>query len=140
MTPRPGEHIICNGQDGFYVGSNEVVTWRNNRILKESLDSWRGYKITAEAYHNYEQSALELYNEYNGKDYNIIDFVTSVKNKQHGKGTVYSIANVVTLGIGTSMVSSLVESCERSSVAMLPVNLAVGLLKSPVYLFTKWFT
>jgi hypothetical protein len=158
MSPRIGDHLTSGEQHGIYVTGNFVITHRNGSLEKESFDSpaWRNSEVKTIAFCNYHIVAEELYKKYRGKYYSTIGgFINDVTEITHGKNGAYKLLGVLTAGVGTSVFSAGVESCEglskfvsegdnfvtqtlRATIGA-PVALGYTIIKSPIFLMSKYF-
>ena len=157
--PKLGDHIRCGDKHGIYTSGNQVITYSNGYIVKETFNSshWNQCEVFSQASCNYHIVAEQMYDEYRGKKYStVVGFINDVINKTHGRSDAYKIFGYMTLGVGTSFISSGVEAGEMYSefvdrgdnvvtktaraVVFAPVFVGQTIIKAPIFLLSKLFS
>lgn len=158
MSPKIGEHIYCGDQHGIYVTENFVISHRDGTLEKESLDSysWRNYEVYASAFYEYHVVAEELYQQYRGKKYSpACGFINDVITKTHAKSRGNKAVIDPTAGVGSSIYSAGIESCEivtsfvgngsnivtqtARAVGAVPFVVGFTVVKAPILFISKIF-
>ena len=148
----------------IYIGGGEAIGLDGDGYIRKEYYGYGGYSIHSKGDSSYADAAIDLYNKYQGeKFYTYVPivtdcqtFITYVIKQAHKQSTAYSVAGVLTLGVGTSVLSAYAESCGTAAawiekgdstvekvarfVVATPTAAVLTVAKTPGYLISSFFS
>ena len=148
----------------IYIGGGVAIGLDGDGYIRKEYYGYGGYSIHSKGDSSYADAAIDLYNKYQGEKFftyvpivtDCQTFITYVIKQAHKQSTAYSVAGVLTLGVGTSVLSAYAESCGTAAawiekgdstvekvarfVVATPTAAVLTVAKTPGYLISSFFS
>ena len=148
----------------IYIGGGDAIGLDGDGFITKEYYSSGSYNVHSKGDSSYADAAIDLYEKYRGENFffyvpivtDCQTFITYVIKQAHKQSTAYSVAGVLTLGVGTSVLSAYAESCGTAAawiekgdstvekvarfVVATPTAAVLTVAKTPGYLISSFFS